>query len=149
MERAGLGRPGLGGGGFEGSPFPHSSPGMILLAEEKTVWLDCAATFPALGVHSSLHDVIAYLRFCLEERRENREVYELAPEGKFVKAGFDGILREGKEDILQCKGHVSGFATGLWLANDVVGFAVFVNLDGVEGAQVRDEVGRVVLDLLV
>lgn len=152
MPSAGLGRPGLGGGGggggFEGCPFPHSSPGRILLAEEKTVWLDCKATFPALGVHSNLHNVMAYLRFCLGERRGNGGMYELAPGGKFVKAGFDVISREGKKDMLQCKGHVSGFATGVWLASDVA-FGVFVNLDGVEGAQVRDEVGRVVMEMLI
>lgn len=75
-------------------------------------------------------------------------MYELAPGGKFVKAGFDVISREGKKDMLQCKGHVSGFATGVWLASDVA-FGVFVNLDGVEGAQVRDEVGRVVMEMLI
>lgn len=145
MPSTGLGRP--GGGKFGGCPFPHSSPGTGLGDDERTPWLDCAATFPALGLYADLHDVVSYLRFCLVEKRENGEMYELAPGGKYVKAGFDVLAMEGIE-VLQCKGHVSGFATGVWLAGGVA-FAVFVNLDGIEGARVRDEVGRVVMDMFI
>ncbi|RDI79904.1 hypothetical protein Vi05172_g10158 [Venturia inaequalis] len=147
MPSAGLGRPGPEAK-FEGCPFPHTSPKMVLGEGITTPWLDCKATYPALGVSADLGDVISYLRFCVEEERRDGAKYELAPGGKFVKAGFDVLVREGKGDVLQCKGHVSGFATGVLVAGDVA-WAVFVNLDGVEGAEVRDEVGRVVMDMFV
>lgn len=147
MSSAGFGRPGARGK-FEGCPFPHCSPGEVLGEGVKTPWLDCAATFPALGLHAESEDVLSYLRFCLEERLRNGKMYELAPGGKFVKAGFDVVSSDGIENVLRCKGHVSGFATGVWLADEFA-FAVFVNLDGVDGAKARDEVGRVVMELLV
>ncbi|TID16101.1 hypothetical protein E6O75_ATG09159 [Venturia nashicola] len=100
MSSAGLGRP--GGGKFEECP-------LALGKGVRTPCLDCTATVPALGIHADLNDVIAYLRYRLEEKRRNGGM-------------------EGKEDMLQCKGHVSGFATGVWVGSGGA-FAIFVNLE--------------------
>jgi CubicO group peptidase (beta-lactamase class C family) len=163
MEHTGIGQPdGLDDGELEHptQPWPHevdadgniSSP---LHASQRNPWLTCPATYPALGVHSTLADLVIYLQFCLSEstppHESIRSILSLAAQsrlyitttgGDFTPGGFDTARVDWSEElVLRCKGHVSGFSTGIWIAPKTgFAFIIIVNVDGPFGAATRDQV---------
>jgi CubicO group peptidase (beta-lactamase class C family) len=124
---------------FQSSPYPHES-GPIPLTR-KTEWLDCQATFPSLGVYSTLQEIGVYLQWCMRGLNEKKKLFQLE-NGNFTPGGFDLFNPTWSDSALRCAGHVSGFSTGIWISNHLA-FAIFVNVDGVEGSLTRDEVYRV------
>jgi CubicO group peptidase (beta-lactamase class C family) len=163
MENTGIGQPdGLVNGESQlpAQPWPHevSQDGSVphpLSSSGRSPWLTCSATFPALGVHSTLTDLVIYLQFCLRGKIAPPEpvppilsfagrskLYTPVAGGDFTPGGFDVVqTNESAEVVLRCKGHVSGFSTGIWIAPDT-GYAaiIIVNIDGPVGAGIRDEV---------
>jgi D-alanyl-D-alanine carboxypeptidase len=141
-------------------PWPHEissdSVNPVPLDQVKRgPWLTCAATYPALGVHSRLDDIGTYLNFCLHGAGEllssegRRVLYTLEPESgsDFSAGGFDVFHPEWvDEPVLKCRGHVSGFTTGIWIAPKLgFAFAVIVNVDGKAGAAAVDSVYELIV----
>jgi hypothetical protein len=124
-------------------------------------WLTCAATFPALGVHGALPELIAYLRFWLggagEEASlqivglaERQRLCTLPIGGGYNPGGFDVVQPDWVEGstAMKCEGHVSGFSSGVWIAPEVgYAFYIVVNVDGPVGRAARAEVYRLVVDV--
>jgi CubicO group peptidase (beta-lactamase class C family) len=163
MEHTGIGQPtGLDVDECElpNQPWPHEVglDGSIptpLRSSERGPWLTCPATYPALGVHSTFADLIVYLQFCLSWRTSahdsDQRILSLAAQSKlhasvknvdFTPGGFDTFQTHWTEEaVLRCKGHVSGFSTGIWIApKSNYAFIIIVNVDGPFGAAIRDEV---------
>jgi CubicO group peptidase (beta-lactamase class C family) len=163
MQHTGIGQPdSLDDGTFEvpNQPWPHEigvedKIPVPLEPLERAPWLTCSATFPALGVHSTLPDLITYLQLCLSPTCSSfapfknvivaaarDKLYTLPTGGDFTPGGYDAIRTSwAKEAVLRCKGHVSGFSTGIWIAPETgYAFIVIVNVDGPVGAATRDEV---------
>lgn len=67
------------------------------------------------------------MEFCGKERERNGGFCDLDSRGEVM--GYERVLSDGREVVLRCCGHVSGFSTSVWVMGDVA-FAVFVNLDG-------------------
>ncbi|KAF2401066.1 beta-lactamase/transpeptidase-like protein [Trichodelitschia bisporula] len=149
MQGCGLGQPPYWSDGSALWPH-HPRRGLLVPFKDEDFpdeWLSCMPTFPALGVHGTLQDLAAYLGFCLGYKSlgfsddERKRLYTLNG-GTYVPGGFDVVHPAWTEGpVLQCKGHVSGFSTGIWVAAEAgFAFAIVVNVDYASGAAVRDEV---------
>jgi CubicO group peptidase (beta-lactamase class C family) len=143
-------------------PWPHEILGnnetpVPLNTARRAPWLTCSATYPSLGVYSTLADLSTYLRFCLLEEKgsplagvinedDRGRLQTLAIGGDYTPGGFDIIHPAWAQGtVLKCQGHVSGFSTGVWIAPKLrYAFIVIVNLDGPAGAAVRDEVYKLI-----
>jgi CubicO group peptidase (beta-lactamase class C family) len=163
MHQSGIGQPkGLDIGECKSpmQPWPHEigPDGKTLIplnSLKRAPWLTCRATYPALGIHSTLSDLITYLQFCLSgtissdelsqtvlSPASREQLYKRADGSDFTPGGFDIIHTDwASEEVLRCKGHVSGHSTGIWVAPKTgYAFIVIVNVDGPAGASIRDEV---------